>query len=81
MDLVELAEDLLSKVRSFVGQSSSTKFELFRLREEIRAHAMGIAHAIDGPEQSIKAIARGVRTMTPLHIVVTETVSSRPAAR
>jgi len=61
MDLVELARDLFSKVDSFVNQSALTNSELFQLREEIRSKAKSIAYAIDGHEQALKNIARGVR--------------------
>ena len=61
MDLLNLAKDLLSNVESYVNRSILTNSERFELREQIRADAKRIAYSIDGPEQALKSITRGVR--------------------
>jgi hypothetical protein len=60
MDLIDLVRGLSLKIDSLVNGSSLTNPERFQLREEILAVTKGIAHAVDGPEQALKNIARGV---------------------
>lgn len=81
MDLVSLARNLLSKVDSFVNQSTLTDSQRFELREEVRAEAKRIAYAIDGPEQAMKSITRGVRTMNVLCCRMTENISTQVRPR
>lgn len=62
MDLVDLARGLLKKAESFAKQSNLTKSESFQLREELRSDVRAIAILIDGPDQALKNVARGVST-------------------
>ena len=60
MDLVNLSKDLQAKVNHFANTESWSNAERFQLREEIRTQTKRLAYAVDGPEQAIKDIARGV---------------------
>ena len=60
MDLVDQVRSLSLKVDSFVNGATLTSPERFKLREEILAATKGIARTVDGPEQALKNIARGV---------------------
>ena len=66
MDPVSLARNLLSNVESFVQQSVLSSSERFELREKIRVEAKKIVYAIDGPEQALRTITRGVRKLPVL---------------
>lgn len=63
--LVELVRDLTLKVERLNNESLADNAELFQLREGIRTSAKMLGHVIDGPENSVKAIARGVRVIEP----------------
>ena len=60
MDLVELSKNLSRKVDMFANRSTLSSIQEFKLREEIRAEANRVIYAIDGPEQALKSITRGV---------------------
>ena len=81
MDLVILATNLLSRVDSFVNRSTLTSSERFQLREEIRAEAKRIVYAVDGPEQALKSITRGVSILTLLRCLMTEKASTQAPQR
>ncbi|KFA45338.1 Sat18 [Stachybotrys chartarum IBT 40293] len=70
MKLVEIAEDILSKANAYTNNTGLTSSQRFQLREEIRYQANGILSAIDGPEQTMKAIARSYTTCTALKVCV-----------
>lgn len=61
MDLQALAADLQLQVDAYTAASTSHDPQQFALREQIRAQAMDIVHAIDGSEQTMRTIARAVR--------------------
>ncbi|TGJ85663.1 hypothetical protein E0Z10_g3098 [Xylaria hypoxylon] len=68
MDILALVKDLQSTAESLSGQTQLDSYEAFQLRENIRARAVSIALAIDGPEQTMKTICRGYNTCTALKI-------------
>ncbi|KAI0533767.1 S-adenosyl-L-methionine-dependent methyltransferase [Xylaria digitata] len=68
MDLIALVRDLQSMAESFSRQTSRSTYEAFQLRENVRARAILIAQAIEGPEQVMKIICRGYNTCTALKI-------------
>lgn len=60
-DLVGLAKGLALKAEKLTNESTLSPLDTFRLRNEIKAAAKKIAVEVDGPEQSMKGITRGVR--------------------
>lgn len=62
MDLRSLVADLMGKIGECVkAEVLYDSPQDARLRGELRTAAMNIVRAIDGPEQTMRIITRGVR--------------------
>lgn len=60
MGLVALAEELLCSARAYAKCSRGGDSAVVSLRDDIRAQTKKIALKLDGPEQTLRSITRGV---------------------